>query len=484
MLCSQNYPADAGACLVTPVRYRHYIQAGGQTIAIHTEYSTGTGATTDYLHHDHLGSVVAITSGTGTLTERLSYDPWGKRRNATTNAWLSLGPGSQLLPATLALLPRGYTSHEHLDKLGLIHMKGRVYDPELGRFLSADPLIQFPESTQGFDRYAYVGNSPLSYTDPSGHGLLGIVGSIVSFFHPPLGAALIAVDGYMEGGLQGALFSVASMAAAQGVRALYGPVGNFGHELARAATHGLIQGSLSAAQGGKFGAGFLSGGVSSGYGSTFGQMGGRVTNVIGAAVVGGTVSRIGGGKFANGAVTGAFVQAFGDAAGGGASDDAVDEYVEGNLTKDISAHEADELFYEARWAAEMAGEDTSNITFDNRIAVATGRGKGPANYEFFDDRRSALQAARGGRGFVGGFHDAANRGSITIYRNAFMTDISRIQFGTGRFGWSTQHIPAGFQSGLFQIGHEIGHRNVSGESAANVYGAGVLSRYCSQYGGC
>jgi RHS repeat-associated protein len=263
---------------------------------------------------------VAITSGTGTLTERLSYDPWGKRRNATTNAWLSLAPGSQLLPATLALLPRGYTSHEHLDKLGLIHMNGRVYDPELGRFLSADPLIQFPESTQGFDRYAYVGNSPLSYTDPSGHGLLGMVGSIVSFFYPPVGALLIAVDGYMEGGLQGALLSVASMAAAAGVGDAFGPVGNFGNELARAATHGLIQGALGVAQGGKFGAAFLSAAVTSGYGSKFGQMGNRVQRVIGAAVLGGTVSRIGGGKFANGAVTGAFVQAFGDAGQGGESE--------------------------------------------------------------------------------------------------------------------------------------------------------------------
>jgi RHS repeat-associated protein len=53
---------------------------------------------------------------------------------------------------TLALPLRGYTSHEPLDKLGLIYMNGRVYDPELGRFLSADPLIQFPESTQGFER--------------------------------------------------------------------------------------------------------------------------------------------------------------------------------------------------------------------------------------------------------------------------------------------------------------------------------------------
>jgi hypothetical protein len=40
-----------------------------------------------------------------------------------------------------------YLHHEHLDKLRLTHMNGRVYDPELGRFLSADPLIQFPEST-------------------------------------------------------------------------------------------------------------------------------------------------------------------------------------------------------------------------------------------------------------------------------------------------------------------------------------------------
>jgi RHS repeat-associated protein len=261
---------------------------------------------------------VAITSGTGTLTERLSYDPWGKRRNATTNAWSSPSPGSQLLPATLALLPRGYTSHEHLDKLGLIHMNGRVYDPELGRFLSADPLIQFPESTQGFDRYAYVGNSPLSYTDPSGHGLLGIVGSIVSFFYPPVGALLIAVDGYLEGGLQGALFSVASMAAAAGVGDMFGhAVGTLGNELARAAVHGLIQGALSAAQGGKFGAAFLAAGVTSGYGSSgLGQIGNRVTRVISAAVLGGTVSKIGGGKFANGAVTGAFVQAFGRAAEG------------------------------------------------------------------------------------------------------------------------------------------------------------------------
>ena len=68
-------------------------------------------------------------------------------------------------------LTRGFTGHEHLDQVGLIHMGGRVYDPEIGRFLSPDPFVQFPASTQGFNRYAYVSNNPLSYTDPSGYFL-------------------------------------------------------------------------------------------------------------------------------------------------------------------------------------------------------------------------------------------------------------------------------------------------------------------------
>ena len=50
-------------------------------------------------------------------------------------------------------------------------MNGRVYDPTLGRFLSADPHIQSPYSTQSYNRYSYVSNNPLKYTDPSGYFL-------------------------------------------------------------------------------------------------------------------------------------------------------------------------------------------------------------------------------------------------------------------------------------------------------------------------
>ncbi len=63
---------------------------------------------------------------------------------------------------------KGFTDHEHLDAVNLIHMNGRVYDPLIGRFLSPDDYVQFPESSQSYNRYTYVLNNPLSYTDPTG----------------------------------------------------------------------------------------------------------------------------------------------------------------------------------------------------------------------------------------------------------------------------------------------------------------------------
>jgi RHS repeat-associated protein len=54
------------------------------------------------------------------------------------------------------------------DDLGYVDMKGRLYDPSTGRFLSADPMRQFPFRTGGYDRYMYANNDPLKFVDPSG----------------------------------------------------------------------------------------------------------------------------------------------------------------------------------------------------------------------------------------------------------------------------------------------------------------------------
>ena len=64
---------------------------------------------------------------------------------------------------------RGFTDHEHLDEVELIHMNGRVYDYNLGRFLSVDPFIQEPGNSQSMNPYSYLLNNPLGGTDPSGY---------------------------------------------------------------------------------------------------------------------------------------------------------------------------------------------------------------------------------------------------------------------------------------------------------------------------
>jgi len=67
---------------------------------------------------------------------------------------------------------RGFTDHEQLDEVEIIHMNGRIYDPRLGRFLNADPIVQAPFYSQSYNRYAYTFNSPLSFVDPSGFGAI------------------------------------------------------------------------------------------------------------------------------------------------------------------------------------------------------------------------------------------------------------------------------------------------------------------------
>jgi RHS repeat-associated protein len=87
---------------------------------------------------------------------------WGKRRQAS---WANL---ASPLYFDTSITTRGFTGHEAIDQVGLVHMNGRVYDPELGRFLSADPFVQDAGNAQSWNRYSYVLNNPLSMTDPTG----------------------------------------------------------------------------------------------------------------------------------------------------------------------------------------------------------------------------------------------------------------------------------------------------------------------------
>lgn len=144
--------------------YRYQVKNGTDVVAV-IEGAAKNAPFTDvinYVLQDNLGSVYAIVSDAGKVKEYMSFDAWGKPRNPAT--WEPYTNASGL-PA----FDRGYTFHEMMDMDFLICMNARVYNPVLGRFLSPDPYIQSPDNLQSYNRFSYVHNNPLSFTDPTGY---------------------------------------------------------------------------------------------------------------------------------------------------------------------------------------------------------------------------------------------------------------------------------------------------------------------------
>jgi len=327
----------------------------GQLIGVRFNHIGGS-VQTRYFHRDNLGSVVAITDESHTVVQRIAYDVWGKVRlpsGAPDN-------GNTLNPLTT----RGFTGQERLGDVGLVHMNGRVYDPITAKFTSADPFVQDPTNPQSWNRYAYVQNNPLAFTDPSGYFLGGFFHSIGNFFAhvfraigavfrevPILGtiveiAAAIACGPYgpicaglaaafvtgVSSGKIGLALKAGLIAAAvayanveigglttptpggEGIEAeptIFGSTSTaFGgiNSIANIGLHAALGCAQNLASDGKgCGPGALAGGLSAASGPVFEDLGIKDEGaLIGHAVVGGLASVAGGGKFANGALTGAF----------------------------------------------------------------------------------------------------------------------------------------------------------------------------------
>ncbi len=92
-----------------------------------------------------MGSPIAISDASGAVVESLAFDAWGERRAPDGSA--------TPVPLTGHVDDKGYTGHEMLDQLDLIHMNGRVYDPVTARFVSADPRVTDPINGQSYNRY-------------------------------------------------------------------------------------------------------------------------------------------------------------------------------------------------------------------------------------------------------------------------------------------------------------------------------------------
>ncbi|WP_420878114.1 RHS repeat-associated core domain-containing protein [Sorangium cellulosum] len=140
------------------VEHRYHVHSPERVVAIVTR--GGSDAGTRYVHVDHLGSVDALTDEDGDVIERRSYDPFGQRRNPV---WGERPPASFSSETT-----QGFTGHESDDELGLVNMKGRMYDPRIGRFLTTAPIVSMPSFGQSWNPYSDVLNTPLAYVDPGG----------------------------------------------------------------------------------------------------------------------------------------------------------------------------------------------------------------------------------------------------------------------------------------------------------------------------
>jgi RHS repeat-associated protein len=202
---------------LTQTENRHYISVAGTVVAVvKTNNDSGTivaASRIDYWHKDALGSIVAVSDRTGAVIEQVAFDAWGKRTRSNGMADPTVEPAHG---------DRGFTGHEHLDEVQLVHMNGRVYDPLLGKFLSVDPVVGNPNDLQTYNRYSYVYNQPTRYADATGMcpwcPLAFIAGALLAHegnkHWSVIGSLLMiaAAPPLVESGLGSAVFKVGSVA--------------------------------------------------------------------------------------------------------------------------------------------------------------------------------------------------------------------------------------------------------------------------------
>jgi len=192
----------------TTRRYRSSVFANGEAFYSQVEQDSPASVDAYFIHRDHQGSVDTLTRviGSGGDTLKQSFDAFGKRRNASWTA-----DATDQRPADAHFTERGYTGHEHLDNVRLIHMNGRLQDPLLGVMLAPDPVLGSLADPRTLNRYAYAAGNPLSAVDPDGFFLrrlvknigraLRSIGSFLNRVVERYGRELLAaVAGYYVGG--------------------------------------------------------------------------------------------------------------------------------------------------------------------------------------------------------------------------------------------------------------------------------------------
>lgn len=160
------YVGDLYELRETSSGIKHVFHVDGTDGPVAEVIYDGVTTTPSYVVSDPLGSTSVMLDASGTVTDRFYFQPFGKRINADGTAFSgAVGP-----------MKNGFTGQESDEAFGLINFKGRMYDPVLKRFISADPLVTYPGFGQSWNPYSYALNSPLSFNDPSGFEVCTLLG--------------------------------------------------------------------------------------------------------------------------------------------------------------------------------------------------------------------------------------------------------------------------------------------------------------------
>jgi len=303
---------------------------------------------------DNLGSVTDIVDVYGNIVQHFNYTPFGEQTQTKGDK-----PSNPITH-------KGFTGHEEVEAFNLIHMGGRIYDPVIGRFLTADPTMQAPANPQDLNRYSYCLNNPLRFTDPNGFGIFDWVSDLISGIcnvikdvvnavcdfaksilkNRYIVMALEIVAGALTGGWAFVLvpaISAASTIACGGnfgdallaagmalvsmeLSGIGNAVAQWGEKisgctgfLGKGTITGIVRGAVNVAEGKSFKDGFLAGAIE---GATSNMISGpsRVkldqTSIMERAAasgaIGGTVAAATGGNFLDGAETAAFSKLIAD----------------------------------------------------------------------------------------------------------------------------------------------------------------------------
>jgi RHS repeat-associated protein len=129
----------------------HIFNGSNRAFSIET---SDTETHTYFYHQDHIGSSNVVSNETGTQDQLLEYTPYGLTSRVEGNYNTNYR----------------FTGKEYDSSNTLCYYGARYYDPDVGRFISADPTVQQPGDPQTFNRYSYCRNNPIRYVDPTGYG--------------------------------------------------------------------------------------------------------------------------------------------------------------------------------------------------------------------------------------------------------------------------------------------------------------------------